>query len=491
MFYCESEGARRPYFRGGLLPKYLAIMRRMHRQVLIIRASDFLQSFAIWWLIIGLTMNAIAGVRGASAQNADPITRHSRALVFGDTDAITKALGFFRLREKPDIAATMIFALRYRPAFAKGINAALQALTGHKATSWNEWMEWQQDHPEIKPHAGYLDIKREGLGQLDARYKVFFRIGWDQPEDMRIRLEEIVWGGPPAMTGIPSLDNPKMIPAGAADYMLEDDLVFGIEINGDVRAYPLRIMGWHEMFNDVIGGVPVALAYCTLCGSGILYETKVPGRPKPFVFGSSGMLYRSNKLMFDWETYSLWNQFIGEPVVGPLAKSTIRLKTRPVSITSWKAWRAAHPDTRILSLQTGYQRDYSSGAVYKEYFASPNLMFPVSVRDSKTFKIKDYVFGIRDVAGATKSASGVSCSSAMPRPAQSAPMNENRKNSKSGLSAPCNPKPAGYGKSPKPILSVQLVRSCGESTVFCLTGLPGISTWASGANIMTLNNRHE
>ena len=131
---------------------------------------------------------------------------------------------------------------------------------------------------------------------------------------MRIRLEEVVWGGV-QFDGIPSLDNATMINADKADYLLDTDLVFGIEINGDARAYPLRIMGWHEMANDVIGGVPVALAYCTLCGSGILYETLLEGSDDPLVFGSSGLLYRSNKLMFDRTTNSLWNQFSGEPVV--------------------------------------------------------------------------------------------------------------------------------------------------------------------------------
>ena len=79
-----------------------------------------------------------------------------------------------------------------------------------------------------------------------------------------------------------------------AKYLTDEELVFGVSINGDVRAYPFRMLDWHEMFNDVIGGVPVSLAYCTLCGSGILFETMVEGRDKPFVFGSSGFLFRSN-----------------------------------------------------------------------------------------------------------------------------------------------------------------------------------------------------
>ena len=213
--------------------------------------------------------------------------------------------------------------------------------------------------------------------------------------NMRIRLEEITWGGV-RVDGIPALDDPKLVGAAEQTYLRDDDLVFGVEINGDVRAYPLRIMGWHEMFNETIGGVPVALASCTLCGSGILFETAVAGRGKPFVFGSSGFLYRSNKLMFDRETDSLWNQFTGEPVTGPLANSGIKLKIRPVAITSWRDWRAQHPATRVLSIATGFNRNYGSGVVYKDYFASPELMFPTNVRDESVLKRKDYVFGIRE-----------------------------------------------------------------------------------------------
>jgi len=218
-------------------------------------------------------------------------------------------------------------------------------------------------------------------------------------ENMKIRLEEITWGGV-YVDGIPSLDNPAMISAARAGYMQDDDLVFGVKINGDTRAYPLRIMGWHEMFNDTIGGVPVALAYCTLCGSGILFETQIEGRAEPLVFGSSGFLYRSNKLMFDRQTDSLWNQFTGEPVSGPLVAADITLKILPVAITSWAKWQASNPDTQVLSLSTGFNRNYGSGVVYSDYFSSPDLMFPAIVRDESVLQRKDYVFGIREFASA-------------------------------------------------------------------------------------------
>ncbi|MEO1188919.1 MAG: DUF3179 domain-containing (seleno)protein, partial [Pseudomonadota bacterium] len=138
----------------------------------------------------------------------------------------------------------------------------------------------------------------------------------------------------------------------------------------------------------------------TLCGAGILFETDVEGRDRPFIFSSSGLLYRSNKLMYDRETKSLWNQFTGKPVGGPLVDSDIELKIRPVSITSWADWKKLHPETKVLDVNTGFLRDYGSGVVYQEYFASPDLMFPTIVRDESQVKRKDYVFGIREFGAA-------------------------------------------------------------------------------------------
>lgn len=103
--------------------------------------------------------------------------------------------------------------------------------------------------------------------------------------------------------------------------------------------------------------------------------------------------------MFDRDTDSLWNQFTGQPVVGPLVDSDIQLKIRPVVISSWLRWHNAHPQTRALSLDTGYRRDYGPGVVYADYFASQDLMFPARVDETQLRK-KDYVFGIRQFAAA-------------------------------------------------------------------------------------------
>ncbi len=341
---------------------------------------------------------SVSHARLVSAQGSDEdAATLSRSVVFGSSRELVDAVGALKARGKPDVAAALILALRYRRRETAELSRALQALTGHDAVGWFDWMVWQEAHPEIRPHPSFAELKREMLSRIDPEFLRFFP---DQAtlDGMKIRLEEVTWGGV-RVDGIPSLDFPTLISAGEANYLLDDDLVFGVEINGDARAYPLRIMGWHEMFNEVIGGVPLALAYCTLCGAGILFETKLEDREEPFVFGSSGLLYRSNKLMFDRQTDSLWNQFTGRPVSGPLVDSGIELKIRPVAITSWQRWRDRHPDSKVLSMETGFIRDYGPGVVYRDYFASAELMFPAVV-DQRRFRQKDYVFGIRDVGRA-------------------------------------------------------------------------------------------
>ena len=282
---------------------------------------------------------------------------------------------------QPDVAATLNTAMRYRRDVTLETPFALQAVTGSEAGTWFDAMVWQQAHPEIAPHPSYRVLKLKLLERLDPKFLRFLGGELSLPGKLDIRLEEITWGGV-RVDGIPSLDHPRMVPA-AAGWLQDDDLVSGVAIAGDVRAYPLRIMGWHEMFNDVVGGVPVALAYCTLCGAGIQFETLVEGRDAPLVFGSSGLLYRSNKLMSDRQTDSLWNQFTGRPVSGPLRGSGIELPIRPVAITGWAAWRATNPGTAVLALDTGFDRDYGPAVVYRNHFASPGLMFPAAPRPGR------------------------------------------------------------------------------------------------------------
>ena len=239
----------------------------------------------------------------------------------------------------------------------------------------NRWRQWMWALP-YDPHPEYATFKGLVYGRIDPHMRAFF------PPGVRstIRLDEIDWGGV-TVNGIPPLRDPVVLPAAAADYLKDSHIVFGVEMNGEARAYPKRILAWHEMAIDRIGGVELTIVYCTLCGTVIPFESRAGDRR--FRFGTSGLLYRSNKLMFDEDTNSLWSAFEGVPVVGELVGSNISLKARAVVTTTWGEWRAAHPETTVLSLETGYKRDYSEGAAYRQYFATDRLMFEVSKTDHR------------------------------------------------------------------------------------------------------------
>lgn len=243
---------------------------------------------------------------------------------------------------------------------------------GQDLEAWHQWI-WAQPYD---PHPDYAEFKGVLYGLIDPGFEAFFPAG----APSLIRLDEIDWGGVP-VNGIPPLEYPAVLPAPDADYLDDDDIVFGIAMGGEARAYPKRILAWHEMALDSVGGTELTIVYCTLCGTVIPYESVVDGRH--IRFGTSGLLYRSNKLMFDHETSSLWSTFEGRPVVGTLVDSGLELRARSVVTTTWEEWRTRHPDTTVLSLETGYTRDYAEGAAYRDYFSDDRLMFHVPGEDDR------------------------------------------------------------------------------------------------------------
>ncbi len=267
---------------------------------------------------------------------------------------------------------------------------ALEALSGEKAPRlYLDWVEKVGAHADWQPKAGYAEWKAALLARIHPTYKKVFYPG----APARIRLEEIVSGGV-GFEGIPALDNPTTIPAAKAGYLNDGEKVFGALVGGEARAYPLRMLDWHEMLNDQLGGRPVTLSYCTLCGAGILYDTRTPSG-KSYTFGTSGLLYRSNKLMVDRQTLSLWNNLTGEPVVGRLANSPIRLPVLPLTLTTWKEWRTRHPDTTTLALDAAlvgrFGFNYQPGAADRQ---RRGVSFPVW-KKSATLDPKAEVFALR------------------------------------------------------------------------------------------------
>lgn len=253
---------------------------------------------------------------------------------------------------------------------------ALEKLTGQRLGDdlrrWRRWL-WAQPYD---PHPDYARFKGLAYTRVDPRMRLFF------PEGVQadIRLDEIDWGGV-RVNGIPPLRDPGTVAAARATYLKDSHVVFGVEVNGEARAYPKRILAWHELATDRLGGVDLTIVYCTLCGTVIPYESEVEGRT--LRFGTSGLLYRSNKLMFDEQTASLWSSVEGRPVVGPLVGSGFVLKARPVVTTTWGEWKATHPDTSVLAIDTGFERDYGEGAAYRDYFSHDDLLFEVPRRDTR------------------------------------------------------------------------------------------------------------
>lgn len=216
---------------------------------------------------------------------------------------------------------------------SKKILETLSKKTGqHFGADTNSWYHWLWNQPEMITDE-YADFKADLYRNIDPVFEGYFR---DRQSLARIRLDEIRWGGV-GQDGIPPLRDPEMMSAGEATYLDDDNIVFGIEINGDARAYPKRILAWHEMFVDAVGGVDIAGVYCTLCGTVIPYKTTFNGVKHNL--GTSGFLYRSNKLMYDRETQSLWNTIKGEPVLGPLVDKGIALEHLSVVTTTWGDWK--------------------------------------------------------------------------------------------------------------------------------------------------------
>jgi hypothetical protein len=174
-----------------------------------------------------------------------------------------------------------------------------------------------------------------------------------------IDLDEVISGGPPP-DGIPPIDDPQFESVQDAAGWLEDDSpVMVVEVDDDVRAYPLAILTWHEIVNDEIGGVPMVVTYCPLCNSALAFERTIQtdDGARELDFGTSGRLYQSNLIMYDRQSHHLWTQFDGEAVVGEEHLGA-RLERIPAWLLGFSEFAQAHPDAPVLSRETGFSRDY-------------------------------------------------------------------------------------------------------------------------------------
>lgn len=240
-------------------------------------------------------------------------------------------------------------------------------------------------------------IKKPSLGKAHPYPMQFTQVQQRQPvsfdlRELAIPAEEIRGGGPPK-DGIPAITNPKTIGAADARFLKPNDRVIGVSMNDQARAYPISILTQHEIVNDKLGEATIAVTYCPLCDSAIVFDRKTELGIKEF--GVSGLLYNSNVLMYDRsEKESLWSQMMMEGVSGP-AKG-IKLRILPMELTSWSAWQSRHPKTDVLSTELGFQRDYRKNP-YITYFKQSGLMFPAKPQ-SDSLPLKERIIAVWDKA---------------------------------------------------------------------------------------------
>jgi hypothetical protein len=219
---------------------------------------------------------------------------------------------------------------------------------------------------------------------------VYTLVGEEENKNI-VPPELIVNGGPPP-DGIPSIDNPKFIQIQKAEEFLEDsDLVVGLNINGDIRAYPLQILVWHEIVNDKVGNTPVAITYCPLCFTNQVFN-RTMNDGQILEFGTSGKLYNSNLVMYDRTTKSLWSQAMAQGIGGTFAG--IKLERIPFDVAYWKEWKQLYPDSKVLSTDTGSTRPYGADP-YGDYYTNGEILFPVSNSDDR-LGLKEIVIGLEN-----------------------------------------------------------------------------------------------
>ncbi|MCI0363513.1 MAG: DUF3179 domain-containing protein [Phycisphaerales bacterium] len=208
-------------------------------------------------------------------------------------------------------------------------------------------------------------------------------------DDLLVPRDEILHGGP-AKDGIPALTNPRVEAVGDARWLNLDDRLIGVTINGQSRAYPMRLLNYHEIVNDELGSVPIAVIYCPLCDSASIVDRRVRGTVVEF--GVSGLLHNSNVLMYDRASNGLWSQLGMNAISGPQFGSTLR-HINSWQITSFENWRQQQSDSTVLTLATGHHRNYARNP-YGDYCDTDELYFPIADEDDRLPR-KARVVGVR------------------------------------------------------------------------------------------------
>ncbi len=315
-----------------------------------------------------------------------------------------------RIAESGDARVAWLLSdlLRFLPIRSTAearILAAYQRLTGVDprlgAPRENAWLSLT-DHliaSDIPAPPGYRELKWKLYGTIEPAWEPFFA---DRASDIDWRL--VTWGGvliddrpagsrEPCLDGcIPALDDPPLTSAAGGSWCADERIVFGIVVGDEAVAFPKNILEVHEMVNLTLGGRRLGVPYCTLCASAQAYFTdSVPADFAPLVLRTSGLLARSNKLMYDLVTRSAMDTFTGRALSGPLHDAGVTLAQTTVVVSTWGEWQEAYPHTRIVAQDGGFGRDYPLDPLRGRDDDGP--IFPVGAVDSR-LAIQAQVVGV-------------------------------------------------------------------------------------------------
>ncbi|WP_417517759.1 DUF3179 domain-containing protein [Minwuia sp.] len=193
------------------------------------------------------------------------------------------------------------------------------------------------------------------LAQTDEQYIQYWKSEWPKTDFTKksVDFDEILHGGPPR-DGIPPIDEPAFVPVAEAEGLEDNQPVIGVVINGEAKAYPLSVLMWHEIANDELGGVPISVTFCPLCNAAIVFDRRLDGRVLDF--GTTGRLRNSDLIMWDRQTESWWQQFLGEAIIGELTGK--RLDVIPSRLESFARFKARAPEGQVMVPSGRYTRNY-------------------------------------------------------------------------------------------------------------------------------------
>ncbi len=329
------------------------------------------------------------GANPKAEPDSSDVLAHALNTMHPSPQVRDQALDFLVGLQDPRLIPFLIDLLRSGLLETPKLESSLKALSRvGEPSGWLEWSQWLTAQ-SIEQHPAYKRFKRELLGLMDPTYRALL----DPQAASAVGWEEITWSdlGSEELT---PLTLPARRRAKTARDMRPEDLVVGIVVDGMPVAYPVLILEWHPVVNDVIGKVPLVVTYCPYSRTAAVYRAQAGERPRQFA--PSGLVVRNNLVMVDVQAGSLWQQMTGHPILGPDYSQGLYLEPLPSTLTTWRVWTRSREKGQavgeVLSFETGFYRPYRASQPYWAQQDPSRVHFPLPP-PSKRLAPAEQVFG--------------------------------------------------------------------------------------------------